>query len=122
MTTDKENSNPLKIPENASDRDDFIQGFGKSEAAAMLFSILGTIIAVCVFVNIGLSIQVGILMAFSMLAVTFTVIKRDRINENMIDKIRIMLRYYKSPKVYLYHHFDNLMEGDKNEGNTYERK
>lgn len=122
MTTDKENSNPLKIPENASDRDDFIQGFGKNEAAAMLFSILGTIIVVCVCVNIGLSIQVGILMAFSMLAVTFTVIKRDRINENMIDKIRIMFCYYKSSKIYLYHHFDDFMKEYENEGNAYERK
>ena len=41
-------------------------------------------------------------------ALTVIVVRRDNINESMIDKIRFMIQYQKSQKIYLYKKYDFL--------------
>lgn len=47
-------------------------------------------------------------MFAAVFVVAFTVIsvRRDRINESLIDKIRFMVQYQKSQKIYFYHKYD----------------
>lgn len=111
-----ENKRPLHIPEQSSDRNDYIQGIGPKEVAIILAALLvSTVVTifVCVFTN---NIPMGLFIGFFMIGSTIIAVKRDAINESMIDKVHLMNEYSKSQKRYEYRYedvFETEKEGDE---------
>lgn len=92
----------LTIPENTSDRDDFIQGIGRKEISILLIIIFAMLIFTVILIGMTQNIPACILTAFFVIGVTFISIKRDIMNENLIDKLQIFFRYLQMQKLYEY--------------------
>lgn len=102
----------LMIPAQTSDRDDYIQGIGKKEVMIIAIALIAAIILIMYGVLIGGNLPVWAFAAFFLLAVTVIVVRRDSINESVIDKIQLVIAYQKSQKKYQYQQYDfyNLKE------------
>ena len=111
----------LKVPENTSDRNDYVQGIGKKELAAIVCS-LGIAIAVLIFALIaGANMVIWMFVVVFGIAFTVVAVRRDNTNESMIDKIRFMIQYQKSQKRYIYKKYNFLQpeqpgKGEENDG------
>lgn len=102
----EEGRTALKIPENTSDRNDYVQGIGKKELVIILSS-FGIAIAMLIFaLTTGGNMALWMFAAVFVVAFTVISVRRDRINESLIDKIRFMVQYQKSQKIYFYHKYD----------------
>lgn len=102
----EESKGSLKIPAPVSDRDDFIQGIGVKEVSiigAAFFVVL--VLAVIIFGTTD-NLLAAVFTAAFLLGCTVITVKRDSINENLIDQARILYRYWKMQKVYLYEQYD----------------
>lgn len=111
MEEDK-NEYELKIPENTSDRDDYIQGIGLKEVIIIVIALIIDIVLVaCVYLSSG-NIIAGLCTAAFLLGIVIITVKRDLINENLIDKIRILCAYIRLQKVLQYRQYD-LWEDEK---------
>lgn len=100
----------LYFPANVIDRNDFISGFGGKELMATLIA-FGTAIAAIVICflstgNMFLSVFVGIVIV----AVTIILVRRDKFDESVIDKVRYIILYYRSQKRFVYDYY-NIYEG-----------
>lgn len=100
----------LYIPINVPEREDFVAGFGAKELSISGIALMiAVVIAVALFtVTQSAFYAVG---AGSIVVVTVIVlIRRDRFDESIIDKIRFVMIYMKAQKkfVYVYH---NIYEG-----------
>lgn len=107
-----ENKRPLHIPAQSSDRNDYIQGIGPKEVAIILAALLASAILavfICVFTG---NIPMGLFTGFFMIGSTIIAVKRDSINESMIDKVNIIIEYSKSQKRYEYR-YDDVFETEK---------
>ena len=101
-----ENENELKIPENTSDRDEIISGFGKTEFLAIGLSVVCSI-ALLVFVYLlTRNLPLGFVIAIAIIAVTIVVVMKDKYGENMVDKMKILFRYLRMQKKYQYQRYD----------------
>ena len=109
-----EKKKDLYIPINVPEREDFVAGFGVKELSisgiAMLIAI---VVAVAIFtVTQSAFYAVG---AGSILVVTVIVlIRRDRFDESIIDKIRFVIAYAKAQKKFEYVYY-NIYEGKEDE-------
>ena len=101
-----ENEKDLKIPENASDREDYIQGIGAKELYIIGVAFLLIVILVIILYVVTQSLPGAIFAGIFLIAFVIMLVKRDSINENMIDKLRILFRYLKMQKRYEYVQFD----------------
>ena len=100
----------LYFPVNVIDRNDFISGFGGKEMIITLIA-LATAVATIVICflstgNMFLSIFAGIVI----IAVTIFLIRRDKYDESVIDKVRYIIRYARSQKKFVYDYY-NIHEG-----------
>lgn len=100
----------LYFPVNVIDRNDFITGFGPKELliTVISFSVSVVVIIISYFLvrNVFLSLFIGIMI----LAVTIILIRRDRFDESVIDKVRYIVQYYRSQKKFIYDYY-NIYEG-----------
>ena len=114
MAVDMENKKlELKIPEKVSDHQYVIQGIGKHEMTILVIQLLLLICAIFGNITIGLFIGAAIVI------ITFFLLIRDNANENLIDKVRIMMNYSKMQKKYYYEYFNVY---DPKKENTMETK
>lgn len=107
----KSDEGKLMIPAQTSDRPDYIQGIGKKEACVIAGAVLAAILLIVLALAAGGSVPICTFAAFFMIAATVIIIRRDKINESVIDKVRIMIAYRKMQKRYLYEHYDFLKKG-----------
>ena len=95
----------LKIPEKVSDHQYVIQGIGKHEMTILIIQFLGAIGLIIVCAIAG-NITVGLCIGAVIVIITFFLLIRDNANENLIDKVRIMMNYSKMQKKYYYEYFN----------------
>ena len=95
----------LKIPEKVSDHQYVIQGIGKQEMTILIIQFLGAIGLIIVCAIAG-NITVGLCIGAVIVIITFFLLIRDNANENLIDKVRIMMNYSKMQKKYFYEYFN----------------
>ncbi len=100
-----EENNKLMIPAQTSDRKDYVSGIGKKEVAVIIGSLVVSIAIVLITFMAGASVAVAMFIAFFTVASTICVIRRDAINESLIDKIGLIIRYSKAQKQFLYVHY-----------------
>lgn len=102
----EEGRTTLKVPENTSDRNDYVQGIGKKELVIILSS-FGIAVTMLIFaLTTGGNMALWMFAAVFVVAFTVISVRRDRINESLIDKIRFMVQYQKSQKIYFYRKYD----------------
>lgn len=95
----------LKIPEKVSDHQYVIQGIGKHEMTILVIQFLvaiGLLLICAIFGNI----TIGLFIGAAIVIITFFLLIRDNANENLIDKVRIMMNYSKMQKKYYYEYFN----------------
>lgn len=105
------NKKDLYIPVNVVERNDIVSGFGKTE---LMITVISFLIAVCIGIWIIVSsekIATAIFLGAMLIAVTIFLIRRDKFDESVIDKLFIIKKYYKSQKRYIYH-YHNIYEGE----------
>lgn len=111
MVEKSEFQRDLYMPVNAPDADDIIQGVGGFELYVYTIGF---------FVCAGLGIWIYFMLKSSMLALSLSiaafsivvmVFRRDVYNENLIKKIKVMMRFSKGQKIYEYK-FHNIYEGE----------
>lgn len=96
----------LMIPAQTSDKDDYIQGIGKKEVMMIGIALMVAIFLILYGVITNRNLPVWVFSAFFLVAVTVIVVRRDSINESVIDKVRLMVTYQKSQKCYQYQQYD----------------
>lgn len=96
----------LPIPVNVPERKDVIPGIGSKEIG--IIGIASGIDIIFIFFIYGLtsSLPAAMLLGIVMIAIVITLIKRDRFDENFIDKILIIYKFYISQKKYYYEFYD----------------
>ena len=105
-----EKKNDLKVPQNTSDRNEIIAGLnGKDIAVIACVGIVCIAMAVVIYMFTE-NMAIGCLGAFGILALTFMIVVRDRIGENLIDKFKIWVRYLKMQKQFFYKKTDLFNE------------
>lgn len=111
MTTKKTGGGQdLYIPVHTLDSNDYIVGFGQLEVIITAVAlVIGVILGIIISTISGNTFFLFVLSFFTA-GITFVVIRRDQRNENMITKIRIILRFRKAQKKYLYEYY-NIHEG-----------
>lgn len=105
----------LKIPEKVSDHQYVIQGIGKQEMTILLIQFLAAIGLIIVCAIAG-NITIGLFVGAVVVVITFFILIRDTANENLIDKVRIMINYSNMQKKYYYEYFN--VYDSKNENMT----
>lgn len=102
----------LYIPANCSSLDYIIEGFTTKEFAYIAaVSVIAIIIAVCIFMY-GDNSFIAVILAAILIAGSIVFFRRDKYSENSIDKIRILISYFKSPKKFKYEYY-NIYEDRK---------
>lgn len=102
------NKKPLYIPVNTPDYDAYISGVGSLE-----LGIFSAVTAVVIVIGIALSqvtsILFVVLMGLLTIGITILTVRRDSHNENFFMILKIIRRYYKNQKCYLYE-YSNIHE------------
>ncbi|MBO5093171.1 MAG: hypothetical protein J6C33_02305 [Lachnospiraceae bacterium] len=100
----------LYFPVNVIDRNDYITGFGPKELLTTIISFgVSVAVIICLYFgtgNVFLSLFTGIMI----LAVTIMLIRRDKFDESVIDKVRYIVEHYQSQKKFVYDYY-NIYEG-----------
>lgn len=97
-----ESKKHLYIPVKTLDADDFIEGIGILELAICGVSLVIILIISVILAKIFINNLVGIGFAIFSTIVTLSIIRRDSSNENLIQKIFIILRFIRKQKIYLF--------------------
>ena len=98
----------LYIPVKTLDSDDYIEGIGNLEVSVIA---AGTVIAIIIGVVVSSVTQILIGLGVGVLIIMLVVgiIRRDSVNENLIQKVMIVHRYMKISKQYQYQ-YHNVLE------------
>lgn len=106
---------PLYIPVNVPDADDYISGIGKIE-----LTIIMSVLAIGLLITVPLGFLTGntiicSAICFFIVFITILIVKRDTHNENIIKKIRVVFKYLKTEKKYIYSYV-NIYEKEETDG------
>lgn len=105
------NKKELYIPLNVVETQDLISGIGGKEIGFIGASlVVGIILAIIIFSSSG-NMVTAVMTGGILVSVTVLLVKRDRFNESMIDKLRFIREYAKSQKRYPYN-YTNIYGGD----------
>lgn len=95
----------LMIPSPTSDRDDYIQGIGKKEVGAIVAAIIIGILIIVIGAINGHVAAHAFVTIFG-IGIVIMAVRRDAINENLIDKVKNLIRYGQSQKIYMYEYHE----------------
>ena len=103
---DKKNDEKLYMPVNVPDSEDYVAGIGNKE-----LTIIGICLAVAVVMAIIIYTAVGdevvaLIAAGIFIALVILCVRRDPFNESLIDKLKIVIAYYRAQKQYVYSYFN----------------
>lgn len=105
------NHEKLPIPVNVIDEADYVMGFGKKELLISIVAfLLSVVLAILIYLIRG-DIIWAIGSGVGLLAITISVVRRDRFNESLIDKLRFVKMYIKDQKHFEYK-YHNIHEGE----------
>lgn len=105
----------LKIPENTSDRNDFVRGVGIKEVGIILGALIGCVVLLIIMYSTSGNAMTAFFTAAFILSIVVICVVRDSANETLIDKIKIFIRYLRSQKQYNYKQYDWIEEVCANE-------
>lgn len=104
---------PLMIPRNCAPMEYVIDGFMATDFAYTVFvSFIGGLMAIISYIETEDAIRSMFIFAM-FIAVAVLIFRRDMYTENLIDKIRILVKYKQMPKKYRYEYvniYENVKE------------
>lgn len=103
---EKKTDEKLYMPVNVPDSKDYVAGIGNKE-----LTIIGICLAVAVVMAIIIYTAVGdevvaLIAAGTFIALVILCVRRDPFNESLIDKLKIVIAYYRAQKQYVYSYFN----------------
>lgn len=106
------NKKDLYIPVNVIDREDFIAGFGGRE-----MMITGVVLVIAVVMGVVRYFQtegivLSVLFPFLMTGLTISLVMRDKYDESMIDKLKLVVKHKRSQKRFAYCYYDANGNGE----------
>lgn len=107
----------LPVPVNVPERKDMLPGIGSKEIGIIGLASVIDIIFIFFIYGITSSLPAAMLLGIVMIAIVITLIKRDRFDENFIDKILIIYKFHISQKKYYYEFYDMYAHESKSEEN-----
>lgn len=111
----------LIIPENSPPVKYVINGFTAIDISYVGFiGFLGLIIAIILYIKTGNIVKSLFLFIFTVV-VAAMIFSRDIYTENMIDKLKILIKYKRMPKKYEYEYV-NIYENSKGMNKQYGEK
>ena len=103
----EKDKNPLPIPVNCPPIPYVIQGLTRTDMS--ILGICGGIVLVLAIVIYTKTDAVkAVVFFFFVMAVAVLIVFRDAYTENMIDKLRVLRRYQKSQKHFIYTYVDEI--------------
>ncbi len=96
----------LPVPVNVPERKDLIQGIGSREIGIIGIASIIDIIFIFFIYGLTNSLPTAMLLGVVMIATVVTFIRRDKFDENFIDKIMIIYKFHVSQKKYYYKYYD----------------
>ncbi len=100
----------LYIPLNVVESQDLINGIGAKEIGYIGGALLaGVVMAFIIFSCTG-SMVMAVLAGGSIVSLTVVMVRRDKFNESMVDKLRFVRIYLKAQKRFEYH-YHNIYGG-----------
>ena len=110
----------LYIPVYVPDRQEVVSGYRTQDLMVIGIVSAIAVIVLLIAVMAGSTAIIGYL-AVGVVAVGATVIivRQDRAGENLIDQIKVVWKYRKSQKRYIYHFKDEYMSEEEIYGNEY---
>lgn len=110
-----EGKKDLYIPLNVVESQDVISGIGAKEIGYIGGALLaGVILAVLIYSFSG-SMVLAVLIGGTLVALTVMLVRRDKFNESMIDKLRFVKIYLKAQKKFEYQ-YHNIYGGYIDDG------
>lgn len=104
----EEEQKPLIIPENCPPLKYIVNGFTQNDVEQLvLIGVISLILAVAAYFKTRNTI-ISVMIVLFIVAAAVTIWHRDIYTENMIDKIRILRRYKKSQKHFIYIYYDEI--------------
>lgn len=97
----------LYIPVKTLDSEDYIAGIGNLEVMLIAGGTVAAIFIGIVVANMTQTI-VGLGTGVLMIVLVIGLVRRDSVNENLIQKLLMVYRYLKIPKQYQYQYFNVL--------------
>lgn len=102
----------LYIPGHTPDADDYIAGIGKFEGIVIGLSGIISLITAIINYAVTENVILSVVFAAIILALTITMVRRDKYNENLINKLMIVKHFYRSPKRYYYKFHNFYLSGE----------
>lgn len=101
-----EEKESLPIPVNVPEQKDFLPGIGTKEIGIIAITSFFDIVLILIINGVSGSLITAIFIGIAIIAVVVMAIKRDRFNESVIDKARIVYQFSEKQKNYLYNFYD----------------
>lgn len=86
--------------------EDYFAGYGFKELIATVIAFVGGFIIAVVMYNSTQQVLYGGILGFGIVAIVILVVKRDKYDESLIDKLKIIMDYKKSQKQYEYEYYN----------------
>lgn len=99
----------LYIPEKILDSDDYVTGFGVVELTISLVMLIAAIIAGVVIYQINENTLVAFMAGIGIEILTVFLVRRDICNENMFDKVKLLVKNSQTQKQFKYQ-YTNIYE------------
>lgn len=96
----------LYVPANITIRSEFFKGFGTPELIkTAIVGGIGILIAVVMFI-FGANILSCVLVVFSSIGITVTVVTKYENNLSIVDHFNIILKYHREQQTFYYKHLE----------------
>lgn len=103
---DKKNDEKLYMPVNVPDSEDYVAGIGKKELAIIGICLaVAVVMAIIIYTASGDEV-VALAAAGIFIALVILCVRRDPYQESLIDKLKIVIAYYRAQKQYVYSYFN----------------
>lgn len=99
----------LYISEKILDSDDFVTGFGGMELAISAVALVIALIVGVTIYQISDNVMTALLVGAGIVIITVVTVHRDMSNENMLKKVKLLIKTARSQKKYLYQ-YTNIYE------------
>ena len=96
----------LPIPVNVPEQKDVFPGIGTKEIGIIAITAFLDILLILFINALSGSLIIAIFVGFGVIALVIMAIRRDRFNESVIDKTRIVFQFSDKQKKYLYKFYD----------------
>lgn len=103
---DKKNDEKLYMPVNVPDSEDYVAGIGNKELAIIGICLaVAVVMAIIIYTASGDEV-VALAAAGIFIALVILCVRRDPFNESLINKLKIVIAYYRAQKQYVYSYFN----------------